>query len=391
MADKKELIYDRFDLEAAMEPVWKGDTAVNESVMFLGKSGEARLLYKADKIISVRTSDLKTELREGKDYIFYPETNTLKRIESGDAPYADESYYYAGNPDAPHIVLKTLRDGVATDTIYDETIYLHQVFVTYTHSDSWTGFVPENREGSFRRLKDKLEKGEDVTFIFYGDSITYGASATSTHGREPMTPTWPLMVTQYIAMKYGYNVKYINPDLPGTPPVPADITGRSGGTVTYINSAVGGWQVVHGIEQYDAHIKPFTEKYGCDFFLLAFGMNDGFRKADDEKGLQKQITDRLLKDNPSAGLLLLSTMVPNPDAVNGWYGLQDTYEPVMKDLAEEYRAEGFDADTACMTSMSKRILKVKRFRDYAGNNINHPNDFMAKVYAQVVFQSVIGY
>ena len=44
-----------------------------------------------------------------------------------------------------------------------------------------------------------------------------------------------------------------------------------------------------------------------------------------------------------------------------------------------------------MTSMSLSILDHKDFVDYTGNNINHPNDFFERVYAQTLLQSFIGY
>ena len=37
------------------------------------------------------------------------------------------------------------------------------------------------------------------------------------------------------------------------------------------------------------------------------------------------------------------------------------------------------------------IVGKKRFRDYTGNNINHPNDFMSRLYAQVMVETVFGY
>ena len=43
-----------------------------------------------------------------------------------------------------------------------------------------------------------------------------------------------------------------------------------------------------------------------------------------------------------------------------------------------------------MTAMHLDLLKAKRFRDMTGNNVNHPNDFLARVYAQVVLQTVAG-
>ncbi len=90
-------------------------------------------------------------------------------------------------------------------------------------------------------------------------------------------------------------------------------------------------------------------------------------------------------------MLLVSTMVPNPNAVNGWYGNQPLQEKKLQELAEEYRENGISCSVACMTSVSLDVLKYKDFHDYSGNNINHPNDFFARVYAQTLLQTVIGY
>ena len=41
--------------------------------------------------------------------------------------------------------------------------------------------------------------------------------------------------------------------------------------------------------------------------------------------------------------------------------------------------------------MSQAILERKEFNDYSGNNINHPNDFFIRVYAQTMLQALLGY
>ena len=38
-----------------------------------------------------------------------------------------------------------------------------------------------------------------------------------------------------------------------------------------------------------------------------------------------------------------------------------------------------------------RALEKKKYRDMTGNNVNHANDFTARVYAQTVFQTICGY
>ena len=60
-------------------------------------------------------------------------------------------------------------------------------------------------------------------------------------------------------------------------------------------------------------------------------------------------------------------------------------------LAEQYRENGVPCATVQMTSVSKAVLEHKEFVDYTGNNINHPNDFFIRIYANSLLQSVIGY
>ncbi|MBR5880276.1 MAG: hypothetical protein IKZ16_01200, partial [Clostridia bacterium] len=105
----------------------------------------------------------------------------------------------------------------------------------------------------------------------------------------------------------------------------------------------------------------------------------------------KKITDAFYEIAPNAEVLLVATMIPNPEATNGWYGNQHKFEDTFVSIAESYAKDGKSCAVAKMTSMSQRILANKRFRDHTGNNINHPNDFLGRLYAQVVFQTVIGY
>ena len=120
-------------------------------------------------------------------------------------------------------------------------------------------------------------------------------------------------------------------------------------------------------------------------------MNDAGNSPNNEKKAIKKIADKVYELKPEVELLLLATMIPNPEATNGWYGNQHRFEAVFEQLANSYVEEGKSCGVAKMTSMSQRILENKRFRDHTGNNINHPNDFLGRLYAQVVYQTVIGY
>ena len=386
------LKYDTYELNTYMTPVWDGRVVYNETVMFVGMDDQAALLYTPDEILSVTSYDLKTVYEKGKDYDVVD--GKLVLLEGTRIPVIPfEQYYFEKEIAGMPAQLVTKYDGKSYYTYWGEgtTMTKWQVAVTYVHDEYWEGFVPETSD-QFTKLIAKMEAGEDVTMFFYGDSITFGATSSSGAFVHPYAPPYTQMFTQYLAQKYGYTIKYINTGLSGTCAPPKDDTVfGTNGTITYINTAVGGWTSADGYNKFDQYVKPYIEQYGCDFFLLAFGMNDAANSASNEKKAIKKITDSIYNVAPEVELLLVATMIPNPEATNGWYGNQHKFEDVFETLAKDYVADGKSCAVAKMTSMSQRILENKRFRDHTGNNINHPNDFLGRLYAQVVFETVIGY
>ena len=155
--------------------------------------------------------------------------------------------------------------------------------------------------------------------------------------------------------------------------------------------SVGGWTVQDGYKNVDDYVGTLVDKYGCDLFTVAFGMNNPRNAASEFIEYHDGIIKRVQEYVPETDIVMVSTMVPNPEATNGWYGNQERFEAKMLTSADAYQEAGTNCAVVCMTSMSKSVLEHKRFRDYSGNNINHPNDFMARLYAQLMFQTVFGY
>ena len=377
-------------LNPLMTSLWSGDEVRNETVMFLD-AGEAKsLLYRADCILSVTGYDGKRKYTEGVDYAL--QDGKIVALEGGALPTITSAKYYGADSTS---LLMTKYNGKNVYTHWGEGRAMTdwQVNVTYTHSDSWEGYRQTCEIGQFAGLVDKLNRGEDVTFIFYGDSITNGASASFVYNYAPQQYSYPLLLTQALADLFGYNVHYVQTGLNGTSRIPNQdySVENARGTITYINPAIGGWNTQQGLDNYDSHVKPFIEQYGCDLFVLAFGMNDAGGAPRTIAATQKKLLNRVLEQSPAAGLLIVSPMVPNPDATNGWYGNQEKQQKSLQSLAEEMRARNASCAVACMTSVSKAVLEHKSFRDYSGNNINHPNDFFSRVYAQCLLETLIGY
>ncbi len=376
-------IYDHFDLDTWLRPIWKGSVVHNETVMFLGEDDKVPLLYTPDRIISVRSYELDVEYTEGADYKL--EDGKIVLCEGTRIPVCPLSTYY---PEKGQFHI--LRDGDVVPALYGEgrTMIRWQVAVTYEHSGEWEGIKLPSYAQRYASFIKKLENGEDVTVFFYGDSITFGANASNKEA--PYTPLWAMQFCQYAAKKYGYTVKYITGDRED------DVYGTRG-TITYINTAVGGWTTEAAIQNFGTHVKPYVEKHGCDFLVLALGMNNVGSGAGQFCSLLERLARMFLALAPKTDVVLMSTMIPNPNLAkkepNEWCanGTQATFEAQMLPLAEKLNDQGTNCSVCPMTSVSQYIHSKKRFRDTSGNNVNHPNDFVVRAYAQALLQTVFGY
>ena len=80
--------YTKYSPDTYLLPVWQGTEVYNETVMFVDEQ-KVPLLYKVDQIISVRSSDLKTEYVQGEDYLL--ENGYLVRTPTSRIPMFTQS------------------------------------------------------------------------------------------------------------------------------------------------------------------------------------------------------------------------------------------------------------------------------------------------------------
>lgn len=381
--------YESYDLDTYMLPLWNSRVTYNESCFMLGPDASATLMYTPETVLGVYSNDFKKQYVEGVDYKI--EGNKIIRLENSTIPYLKESRYYNLTSN-----VNTYNDaGEEVPTYYGESTAMtqYQVFVTYSHKDYWTGFNVQNQSSRFESLIKKLENGEDVTFAFYGDSITFGQNCSSHLGISPFTPSWAIMLTNNIAKKYGYKIEYISTGAKNTAKVPAEgASYGNNGTITYINTAVGGWRSDSGISNFETHLKPFITKYGCDLFICAFGMNDPDMLPVYESLNNEILINKVHEIVSDASVLLVSPMPFNVDCSNSnMNGNQRYFEPAYIELADKFYSKGKDVAVAPVYSLVKSVLDYKLYRDITGNNLNHTNDFLTRLYAQTCYQTVVGY
>ena len=382
------------DLKDIMQNMFGGTQSKNETVMFIDKGDVKSLLFPIKEIVSVTSYDGSKVYEEGKDYVV--EDGKLKVTENSSIPCITAAKYY----DAPaisgiSILTKNPATGKMTSTFWGESqMKAWQVSVTYTHEDAWEGFVQESNLETYQNLIKKLVAGDDVTIFFYGDSITWGACSSFMENAAPKQGSYAILFTEALADLFGYKVKYINTGLAAAmacAPVPAeDYVGGDRGTITYVNTAIGGWTSNDGVTNFDKFIGEQVAKYGCDLFVLAYGMNDGGFSVSTTKANTKKMVDAMLEIKPEASIMLVATMTPHMGS-NWDHAVIGQQEKQLEALAKAYRKDGVACAVACVNSVSKAVQEHKTFNDYSGNNINHPNDWSHRVYAQTLLQTLVGY
>ena len=144
--------------------------------------------------------------------------------------------------------------------------------------------------------------------------------------------------------------------------------------IELINTAVGGKRSDWGLECVDERLA----NYKPDLAVVAFGMNDGTEKVPKEEFRKniEAIKERVLAQNKDTEFIFIATTLPNSDSVFDGYQ-RDYYNELLSCARKE--------DTVLnMTGIHGALLERKRFVDMTGNNINHPNDFLIRIYAQAI-------
>lgn len=339
-----------FDLDKYILPIWQGNIVYNESVLPLknadGNIDATSLAYDISEVYEVRSADLKTLYLDGRDYIV--ENGKLHILPQGKIPLLEYTEYYpAENGD------NTKARTGGGNILFVEGGYFHtkQIAVTYSHIDGWKYSVPEKQGGNINKTLEKLKNKQDLKMAFLGDSIYTGCNASGTPfggDQEPFMPSWFEMLTRVLKKEYGYD------------------------GITYINRSRGGQKSYWGREM----VLDFVAKEKPDIAFFGFGMNDRETPLEDYFNNILGMMETVRDYNPKCEFVLTAPMLANKEAA-GYYRQQYLF------VNELNKLKGDGVAVMDVTSVHSALLERKSYRDMTGNNINHPNDFLCRIYAQV--------
>jgi len=356
----EELEYplDAYVREAYMKPLWGGGIVYQESVMPLeepdGSMKDIQLLYEASEIISVRSSDLLTEYTQGVDYDL---VNGKLRILDGAIPHVLWATLYPPQEIVPAPPYSLMLPGKTVPWLWIEggsLFHTWQLAVTYRHEDAWPGQIPPRQGSRLPNTLAKLEAGEPLRMVVFGDSLNVGAQSSGWCDAEPYAPAFFDMFANTLEARYGSEI-------------------------TVVNTAVGGTDSAWGVK----NAKELAAGHAPDLMLISFGGNDAparVRPAAYALNMLRLVA-RIKAQNPECEFILLATALPNPLS-NFATGYHERYRPWLLRLAQESVA------MMDMTTIHQDLLARKRFEDFNANNVNHPNDFFARVYAQALMETV---
>ncbi len=344
-----DLICTEYDVAKYTSPYWKGNIVYNEAVSPIQNDDGSytyTLMYEPDEIIAVYDGAFNLYFEEGVD--FTVSGNELTILEDG------------------RIGTFLLEDIRNWNYDGDRVFFTSFLNVTYTHSDTWSYYVPETKADKLPNTVEAIKNNSDYKIAFFGDSLTGGANSSSYRGYYPNAPYWWQQIEDALRETYGFS------------------------NLSVYDFSEGGSSASGMVGTFQSKIIPREP----DLIFIEFGVND----AQNESVSGNPSTSRLKSNYKTA----LADMIDiarekNPDVeivlvapfYSHIYNYDTEFFDVCRDACLELE-EKYDGVAAVnITDLNGSLFEVKRHYDLTGDNICHPNDFMSRFFAQACLATII--
>ena len=366
---KKTLSIGKIFHKEWLEPIWEGGYCFRETFAAVADENGCRasFLWTPKEVLSVESYDGETVYEEGIDYLvegdelvipegshipvtgwdtfLYPDFDTAKK--AGEASEFAKDFGPLVTTNGRFLNLCAIGN--------PKLVTEKQIAVTYKATKKELLSAPESQLDKLPKLSAKLEVGEPVKIVLYGDSVCCGCDCSGMYGQKPGQPTWAELLFHQMEEKWQ-------------------------SPVCFHNTSVGGVDSEWAIENSSQRAANFHP----DLVILGFGMNDrcGMEEYRNKTG---RLMEAIRKVSPKTEFLLIASTLPNELAAtepHHFWAYQDEYSESLKGL------EGMGVAIADIQAVQKEIGKRKRYIDITGNWLNHPNDYLARILAQVVIKTL---
>lgn len=411
------LVLNGYDRNAFMTSFFKGNLVTHEAVMFVDSADgynytEKKLLYPIDKVISLRNNKLDKEYVEGID--FSVKDGKLIWLPDGECPIwrgnltvstkAEDSFVdpalnvgTSGNAAGWYRLDSDGDRGL--NLIFDGYHENKTVYVTYKHSKIWAdlgedGFNPqciENNRNKTQKFLDKISMGEDINVLVYGDSTATGESSTGFNVNYDLFSALPNENGDYAVMRENKKDGVNAPAFFELATEEIVEKRGKGNKINYYNIACGGkdasWGNKNLLQRVDFMNKYYGKTVNPNIIYIKFMANDVRTPVDSYKASMENIVQTFRKLYKDALIVLVSGKINNEKCYI-FRESRDNVDKLQNALCEIEKTYD-NCITAKVTPVFKEIIKCKDYEDYLSNNINHGNDFWARVVAQCIAESVL--
>ncbi len=349
----------------------KSGVMYNETVLMLqGNDGKitGKLAFKPLEVLRVCNYSSDIIYKENEDYTI-DDNGVITLTEDSTCPFLKaENLIYNTRPQGVSGLNEFPSSTAAKPNImYTETAYIvqKQICVTYRYdtADVPNGVFEKANENKLPALRQSLAEKKTIRLAVLGDSISEGANSSGKLNIAPYQPAYSSLFRQYIEKTFGVDVEYRNYSLGGM------------ASEWAINRAYG------------------VGQFMPDLVIISFGTNDGGVGQDNSASPVsvetfvnniKNAIANIRKFNPNCEFIYVSPLVPNP--LGAAFGIQGNYADAMEsEFADDNTVLSVD-----MYHMHEFFLTDcgKGYADMSSNNVNHPNDFLMRLYTQNIISAI---
>ncbi len=361
----------KYEYAKYTSPLWKGNIVYNEAVYPIKSANGSTvytLMYTPDEITSVYSSDFSSRYYEGIDYVV--NGNQITFLSSGSMKFKDYTYIHPQSNPNNYSWDRYYKRTAAGDGKWEywgqsAEFFNGYINVSYTHSDTWDHYIPEQKSDQLPRTANAIENKKSMNVVFFGDSICGGANSSSYRDVYPYAEYWNEMIISKLRNDFGLRVN-------------ATYSAEGGGAAPDLVSRTDEW----------------VTAYSPDLVFIEFGANDAMNWSQDSsgsasglkrefKGAIEDIIDEVRDTYPNCEFVLVAPFYCNP------YCHYMSYFEACRDALNEISSSYSGVAVADITAMHKSLLEFKDYLDFSGDNMCHPNDFMARIYAQVCLEAIV--
>lgn len=371
--ERKSVLLAESELDKMVLPFWRQHRMYGESTAMIRRNDgriTAKLLFRPTRISEVRNNALDRVFVPGKDYIWDEKSAAIEWIAGSEIPFFTQNDLEGRDEDGNYILAwGDTQNGWQESAPWDALgrsrfqnalftagpfLYEKQISVTYEYDGAAAGFGTPFQGNRLPNTMRKFRNGEPVKLVFYGDSIFYGCDSSGLNNRPPFQPSFPYWVEQALSARYGSKIESLNP-------------------------SVGGKESIWAKE----NAKTLVADCHPDFVFLGFGMNDGGKPGVDVAANLRAVLETVRAVNPACEFLIVVPMVANREA--GFLSTQTEFSAAYSALA---------GDGVALADLFQEHLRILQYKDYvgcSGNNVNHPNDWLIRVYAMNLLSALIAF